>query len=74
MQAQQLQDILAKAFPNSIVKVSTPDEVHYQAQVISAQFSNKSKVQQHRMVYQALDGLLESRIHALQLDTQIPEE
>ena len=45
------------------------DGDHYAAQVTSASFAGKSRVQQHQMVYKALKGSMDSALHALALTT-----
>lgn len=47
---------------------------HFTLSVCSAQFSGKNQVMRHRMVYQALHGLIPERIHALSLTATAPEE
>jgi len=59
------------ALPGSRVEVGTfsgPD--HFRASVVAAQFAGKSRVEQHRMVYASLAGLIGGAIHALQLETR----
>jgi stress-induced morphogen len=46
-----------------------PDE----ATVISAAFKGKSRVQQHQLVYDALKGEMSGALHALALQTGVPE-
>ena len=48
------------------------DGDHYAAQVTSATFVGKSRVQQHQMVYQALKGRMGDQLHALALQTNAP--
>ena len=46
---------------------------HYDIRVRSQAFAGKSLLDQHRMVYAALEGARQDgRIHALQLKTEIP--
>ena len=46
---------------------------HYDIRVCSRAFNGKSLLDQHRMVYAALeDARQDGRIHALQLKTEIP--
>jgi stress-induced morphogen len=46
---------------------------HYDIRVRSNAFSGKSLLDQHRMVYAALEGARQDgRIHALQLKTEVP--
>ena len=49
------------------------DGDHYAAHVVSAAFAGKSRVQQHQMVYQALQGNMGGVLHALALQTSAPE-
>ena len=45
---------------------------HYAAEVISAAFKGKTRVQQHKMVYDALKGRMGGELHALALQTSVP--
>ena len=48
---------------------------HFQATVVSRQFTGKTMVEQHRMVYDALKAsLADETIHAMALQTFTPEE
>jgi stress-induced morphogen len=49
------------------------DGDHYSATVISASFKGKSRVQQHQLVYSALQGRMGGLLHALALQTGIPD-
>ena len=49
------------------------DGDHYSATVVSASFRGKSRVQQHQLVYQALQGQMGGVLHALALQTAAPE-
>ena len=47
---------------------------HYQVTVVSSQFANKGLVQQHQLVYAALQQAVSSEaIHALAIKTYTPE-
>jgi stress-induced morphogen len=41
--------------------------------VISASFRGKSRVQQHQLVYAALKGQMGGALHALALETGVPQ-
>ena len=43
---------------------------HYSAIVTSAQFSGKSKIEQHKMVYNSLKGRMGNELHALAIKTK----
>lgn len=46
---------------------------HYQAVVVSSAFTDKSRVEQHQMVYRALGELMAGPVHALALQTYTPD-
>ncbi|HIF11112.1 MAG TPA: BolA family transcriptional regulator, partial [Sneathiellales bacterium] len=50
------------------------DGDHYLAHVVSDAFDGKTRVQQHQMVYEALQGRMGNELHALQLQTNAPGE
>lgn len=62
---------LNKFFPNSkvIVEDLKGDGDHYSATIISDKFKGKSRIEQHKMVYEALEGKMGSELHALMLKT-----
>jgi Predicted transcriptional regulator, BolA superfamily len=75
MQPNQIQEKIIASLPGAHVTVSSPDNIHYSAIVTYHGFIGKNVLAQHRMVYQALDGLLEAEtIHALELTTKTPED
>ncbi len=47
---------------------------HFSVNIVSAAFAGKSAVARHRMVYAALDGLMQMDIHALSVKARTPEE
>ena len=60
--------------PNAEVVVSGNDGVHFEAVVVSPEFSGKATLQRHRLVYATLGNLMGNEIHALGLKTLTPEE
>lgn len=74
MQASDIEDLIKQGLPGAVVSVRGDDGVHFEATVVSSTFAGKSLLQQHRMVYAALGGRIESEeIHALALRTFTPE-
>ena len=75
MQAHEIEELIMKAFPNAVVKIEdmAGDGDHYSCFVESELFAGKTRVQQHQMVYQALDGRMGDQLHALALQTNIPK-
>ena len=47
---------------------------HFDVTIVSQAFEGKSRIQRHRMVYDALGSLLESDIHALRIKAHTPSE
>lgn len=47
---------------------------HFSVQIVSAEFSGKSLVERHRMVYGALGDAMQSEIHALSIQAKTPDE
>jgi stress-induced morphogen len=47
---------------------------HFDVTIVSEAFSGTSRVQRHRMVYDALSNLLDSDIHALRIQALTPSE
>jgi len=47
---------------------------HYLLTVVSPRFAGRSRVERHRMVYEALGTLMQRQIHALALRTYAPDE
>lgn len=50
------------------------DGHHFSATVICPQFTGKSTLERHRLVYAALGDRMQEEIHALSLNTRTPEE
>jgi BolA protein len=47
---------------------------HFQVSIVSPLFIGKSSLQRHRMVYAAIQDLLNTGIHALSIDAKTPDE
>jgi BolA protein len=47
---------------------------HFRVRIASAAFAGTSRVQQHRMVYDALAGLMGHGIHALAIEARVSGE
>ena len=74
MNTVAIKTLLEQNLPDAEVHVHGEDGVNFEAVVISDAFEGKSLVQQHRLVYQALQGKMENQeIHALALKTYTPE-
>jgi len=76
MDAIDIEDLIKGAIPDARVTIEDlrGDGDHYAAYVISTAFKGKTRVQQHQMIYQALQGRMGSELHALALQTSAPPE
>jgi acid stress-induced BolA-like protein IbaG/YrbA len=50
------------------------DGQHFQALIVSGEFTGRSRVQRHQLVYAALGDRMREEIHALSMRTLTPEE
>jgi stress-induced morphogen len=76
MVASDIEKLIKDGVPDAQVTIEDlrGDGDHYAAYVTSPAFCGKSRVQQHQMVYQALQGRMGGELHALALQTNIPED
>ena len=69
----ELKQRIESAIPGAQADVRSADNVHFEARVRADAFAGKSRIQQHRMVYDAFDeGELGGAVHALQIKTEVP--
>jgi stress-induced morphogen len=75
MDAGEIKRLIKEALPDAQVTIEDlrGDGDHYAAQIESSAFAGKSRVQQHQMVYKALQGRMGSQLHALALQTGVPK-
>jgi stress-induced morphogen len=75
MNAREIEVLIKAALPDATVTIRdlAGDGDHYAAEVVSESFRGKSRVQQHKMVYDALKGNMGGALHALALQTSAPE-
>ena len=74
MPAEDIVAMIKAAIPDAEVEMQAlaDDNDHWLARVTSAEFAGKTRVQQHKMVFEALDGRMGGELHALQLHTSVP--
>jgi stress-induced morphogen len=74
MDQAEIERLIKEALPDARVEIKDlrGDGDHYAAFVESASFAGKSRVQQHQMVYNALQGRVGGVLHALALTTAVP--
>ena len=71
MSAEEIEQMIKEAIPDAQVRIDDlrGDGDHYAAFITSAAFAGKTRVQQHQMVYNALQGRMGNELHALALQT-----
>ncbi|MAH05193.1 MAG: BolA family transcriptional regulator [Pseudomonadota bacterium] len=74
MRESEIVEMIKQAIPDADVRIEDlrGDGDHYAAYVTSASFEGKTRVQQHQMVYAALQGKMGGELHALALQTFVP--
>ncbi|MAE52441.1 MAG: BolA family transcriptional regulator [Micavibrio sp.] len=75
MDAKTIEDLIKEGIPGAAVRIEDlrGDGDHYAAYIEAAAFEGKSRIQQHQMVYQALQGKMGGELHALAIQTSVPE-
>jgi len=75
MESAEIERLIKAALPDAIVEIRdlAGDGDHYSASVVSAAFKGKTRVAQHKMVYEALGGQMGGVLHALALQTSAPK-
>ena len=72
MNLEEIESLIKQAMPDAIVEIQdlAGDGNHYSATITSSQFSGKSKIEQHKMVYNSLKGRMGNELHALAIKTK----
>ena len=75
MTAADIEHLIKVALPDAAVTITdlAGDGDHYAAHVVSAAFSGKTRVAQHKLVFEALGGRMGGELHALALTTALPK-
>ena len=72
MDLKEIEAMIKESLPDAIVEIQdlAGDGNHYSAIVTSSQFLGKSKIEQHKMVYNSLKGKMGKELHALAIKTK----
>ncbi|MBU6236100.1 MAG: BolA/IbaG family iron-sulfur metabolism protein [Alphaproteobacteria bacterium] len=75
MEAATIEKLIREGIAGADVRIEDlrGDGEHYAAVVTAEAFRGKTRIAQHRMVQDALQGRLGTELHALQIHTRIPE-
>jgi stress-induced morphogen len=75
LDAHTIEDLIKSGIPDATVEIRdlAGDGDHYAAHVTSKAFEGLPRVKQHKMVYDALQGKMGGELHALAIQTSVPE-
>jgi stress-induced morphogen len=75
MDAGEIERLIKAGLPDAKITIEDlrGDGDHYACHVVSSAFAGKSRVQQHQLVYQALQGRMGTELHALAIQTSAPD-
>ena len=72
MDLKEIEKYIKEAMPDAVIDIQdlAGDGNHYSATITSSQFAWKSKIEQHKMVYDSLKGKMGNELHALAIKTK----
>ena len=71
LKQEEIKKLIIESIPDAQITIEdlAGDENHYSATIKSKTFKGKSKIEQHKLVYKALNGKMGNELHALALNT-----
>ena len=74
--AEKIKELIKKNFPEADIEIidTAGDSNHYSATITAQEFRGISRVEQHKLIYKALEGAMDGSngiLHALALQTKI---
>ena len=75
MDANEIERLIKQKLPDAQITIRdlAGDGDHFAAEIVSEAFRGKNRVQQHQMIYEALEGNMGGALHALALQTSAPD-
>jgi stress-induced morphogen len=75
MAPKEIEKLIRAAIPDAdvVIRDLAGDGDHYAARVVSRSFEGMSRIRQHQAVYAALGGRVGGELHALQIETAVPQ-
>ena len=72
MNLKEIEKHIKEALPDASIEIQdlAGDGNHYSAIITSSEFAGKSKIEQHKMVYNSLKGKMGNELHALAIKTK----
>lgn len=76
MEQTEIESLIKKSIPDAEIIITdlAGDNNHFSAHIISSHFQGKSRIQQHKMVYEALGEKMGGVLHALSVKTSIKKD
>ena len=71
MNIKDIEELIKKKIPDAkiIIKDLVGDNNHFSAEIKSKEFNGKTRLEQHKMVYNSLSEELKEYLHALSIKT-----
>lgn len=74
MSPHEVRDLIERGLAGAEARVTSADNVHFEAVVVAPAFAGKRAVQRHQLVYATLGTAMGNEIHALALQAFTPDE
>ena len=74
MDPSDIEKLIEEGLPGATVRVSSPDNTHFQAIVVSDAFAGLRATARHQLVYRCLGERMGNEIHALSIRALTPDE
>lgn len=74
MNPQEITLLIESGMPGGVVQVTSEDNTHFEAVVVSDSFAGKRPIARHQMIYQCLGSLMGNEIHAMSIRAHTPDE
>ena len=72
MDLKEIEKLIKEEMPDAKIEIQdlAGDGNHYSATITSSRFLGKTKIEQHKMVYNSLKGKMGNELHALAIKTK----
>ena len=69
---EEIKKLILESIPDATIDIKDlmGDNNHYAAKITSKIFNDKSKIEQHKLVYKSLKGKMGNELHALSITTK----
>ena len=74
MNPEEIARLIEAGFADARVEVSSDDNTHFEAVVVTAEFEGVRPLARHQLVYKTLGSLVGNEIHALSIRALTPGE